>query len=155
MHLDNTAQVEVSGLEITNQGASLAFDRRGVYAEAIDQGDVPHVVLRDLYVHDVNGCEGGSVRIGPRYRGHSINSRLPARASVSRKMNGRSNRHPEHSHTSKLTRLAMTTLTALLTAHPLAPLVVLLVALTQRGQASLRWRRLLTDFVLGNILACG
>ena len=60
--------IEISGLEITNNRASatdtekdkvyndaFAMDRTGVAGVAKDKGTVDHIVLDDLYIHDVTG----------------------------------------------------------------------------------------------------
>ena len=60
--------IEISGLEITNDRASatdtekdkeyndaFAMDRTGVAGVAKDKGTVDHIVLDDLYIHDVTG----------------------------------------------------------------------------------------------------
>lgn len=54
---------EVSDLEITNRGRQAAAKRCGVLIRAWDKGDVHHIRLKRLTVHDVNGScikdEGG------------------------------------------------------------------------------------------------
>jgi hypothetical protein len=50
----NVHDVEVRHLEITNEGAQTGT-RRGVLIAATDFGTVRHIVVGDLYIHDVNG----------------------------------------------------------------------------------------------------
>jgi hypothetical protein len=50
----NIDQVELSHIEITNQGGSPSV-RRGVHLFLENFGTARGVVLRDLYIHDVNG----------------------------------------------------------------------------------------------------
>lgn len=52
--LRNVQYIEVSGLEVTNQGTGEA-ERRGVYILADNVGTMRNVVVRGLYIHDVNG----------------------------------------------------------------------------------------------------
>lgn len=54
VHIENVEEVEVRHIEITNHGASSAL-RRGVLVAATNFGTVHHIVLSDLYIHDVNG----------------------------------------------------------------------------------------------------
>ncbi len=53
--LENMQYVEISGLEITNKGAQRQDFRTGIKVLAQDSGTLNHIVLRDLFVHDVNG----------------------------------------------------------------------------------------------------
>ncbi len=53
--LENIEYWEISNLEITNLGAERADWRTGVRVSANNYGTVHHIVLRNLYVHDVNG----------------------------------------------------------------------------------------------------
>jgi len=53
--VQNMQYVEISGLEITNTGPKRQNWRTGIKVQARDSGTLSHVVLRDLYVHDVNG----------------------------------------------------------------------------------------------------
>jgi hypothetical protein len=55
LHLYNNAFIEVNNLELTNQGETRSFLRRGVYIEAKDYGEAEHIILNGLYIHDVNG----------------------------------------------------------------------------------------------------
>jgi hypothetical protein len=54
LEIVNVHDVEVHHLEITNQGA-LPGVRRGVLIAAADFGTARHIVVADLYIHDVNG----------------------------------------------------------------------------------------------------
>lgn len=64
----DTEYIEIEGLELTNDRASAtdtekdktyndayAMDRTGVAGVAKDNGTVDHIVLNDLYIHDVTG----------------------------------------------------------------------------------------------------
>lgn len=66
--LKDVEYIEISGLEITNDRAAatdtekdkeyndpFAMDRTGVAGVAKDKGTVDHIVLDDLYIHDVTG----------------------------------------------------------------------------------------------------
>jgi hypothetical protein len=52
--LKNQEYWEIRNLEITNTGAERAL-RRGVHVVAKNCGDLHHIYIRDLRVHDVNG----------------------------------------------------------------------------------------------------
>lgn len=52
--LKNMAYVQVSDLELLAPGDNRT-PRRGIYVLGVDAGDLPGVVLRDLYIHDVRG----------------------------------------------------------------------------------------------------
>ncbi|GGH08716.1 xylose ABC transporter [Silvibacterium dinghuense] len=54
--LINVSYMEVRHLEITNHTAQPAL-LRGVLVAAIDSGTVRHIVLSDLYLHDISGTE--------------------------------------------------------------------------------------------------
>lgn len=54
LEIVNVQNVEVRHLEITNHGAAAGV-RRGVLIAASDYGTVHHIVVSDLYIHDVNG----------------------------------------------------------------------------------------------------
>ncbi|MBE3010646.1 discoidin domain-containing protein [Microbispora sp. NEAU-D428] len=61
----NAHDVVVSGLEVTNStdlSASKSIDYRGIFAIAKDIGEVAGVVVKDNYVHDIDGK--GTSRIG-------------------------------------------------------------------------------------------
>jgi len=72
VEIRNADNVTVSGLEITNSGATPA-PRRGVFVNLVDFGVGKNIALRDLYIHDVNGTNerkdnGGIVfsALGPK-----------------------------------------------------------------------------------------
>lgn len=54
LEIVNVQEVEVRHLELTNHGAQPAV-RRGVLIAAADFGTAHHIVVGDLYIHDVNG----------------------------------------------------------------------------------------------------
>ncbi len=54
VELKNVEQVELRHLEITNHGESPAV-RRGVMVASVNYGTAHHLVVADLYIHDVNG----------------------------------------------------------------------------------------------------
>jgi len=51
----NEQDWEINNLEITNTGATAVAGRNGVLIELQDYGVAHHIVLNNLYVHDVNG----------------------------------------------------------------------------------------------------
>jgi len=53
--LENTAYIEVSGLEVTNDTMPRSIPRRGVFVWNRDTGTANHIYLKDLYIHDVYG----------------------------------------------------------------------------------------------------
>ncbi|MBS2211296.1 right-handed parallel beta-helix repeat-containing protein [Carboxylicivirga mesophila] len=55
VHLYNMAYVELRDLEITNSGAERENGRRGVIVEAENCGECKHIILDNLFIHDVNG----------------------------------------------------------------------------------------------------
>jgi hypothetical protein len=67
VHIYNMPYVEIRNLEITNMGTKLEAKRRGVWIEAENFGEVKHIILDSLYIHDVNGSlvksEGGGAAI--------------------------------------------------------------------------------------------
>ncbi len=86
VEIRNADNVTLSGLEITNQGTGIA-PRRGVFVNEVDFGVAKNIVLRDLYIHDVNGTNdrkdnGGIVfsALGPkvptRFEGVTIERNL-------------------------------------------------------------------------------
>lgn len=54
LEIANVQDVEVRHLELTNHSSAPGV-RRGVLIAASDDGTVHHVVVSDLYIHDVNG----------------------------------------------------------------------------------------------------
>jgi hypothetical protein len=72
VEIRNADNVTISGLEITNSGPD-PIPRRGVFVNEVDFGVARNIVLRDLYIHDVNGTNerkdnGGIVfsALGPK-----------------------------------------------------------------------------------------
>jgi hypothetical protein len=67
LYLRNVAWIEVSGLEFTNQAEPRVPGRTGVTVSLHNFGTANHIVLRDLYVHDVEGSlvknDGGGAGI--------------------------------------------------------------------------------------------
>lgn len=67
VHIYNMAYVELHDLEITNTGTERENGRRGVIVEAENSGEVKHIILDNLFIHDVNGSlvksEGGGSAI--------------------------------------------------------------------------------------------
>lgn len=65
--LENLSHVVVDGIEITNTGTDPEAKRRGILVKIEDAGVMEGIVLRNLYVHDVNGVisknEGGGTGI--------------------------------------------------------------------------------------------
>jgi hypothetical protein len=65
--LENLSHVIVDGIEITNTGTDPEAKRRGILVKIEDAGVMEGIVLRNLYVHDVNGVisknEGGGTGI--------------------------------------------------------------------------------------------
>jgi Right handed beta helix region len=64
--LKNQDYWEVQNLEITNKGAGAA-KRRGVHVASHDYGDMRHIYLRSLTIHDVNGIDSEKVNGGIHY----------------------------------------------------------------------------------------
>ncbi|MBN8829972.1 MAG: xylose ABC transporter, partial [Sphingomonadales bacterium] len=54
VEIRNADNIVLSGLEVTNTGPGSSL-RRGVFVNAIDHGVASNIILRDLYIHDVNG----------------------------------------------------------------------------------------------------
>lgn len=74
--LKNQQYWEIRNLEITNTGASPAL-RRGVHVVAENSGDLHHIYLQNLTVHDVNGSFQDKVNGGIHYS--SIGNSVPSR----------------------------------------------------------------------------
>jgi hypothetical protein len=74
--LKNQEYWEISDLEITNNGTSRAV-RRGVHLVAENCGDLHHIYIRNLTVHDVNGDFKEKVNGGIHYS--SIGDSKPSR----------------------------------------------------------------------------
>ena len=64
--LKNQDYWEIQNLEITNAGAGAAR-RRGVHVTCHDYGDMRHIYLRSLTIHDVNGVDSEKVNGGIHY----------------------------------------------------------------------------------------
>lgn len=74
--LKNQEYWEINNLEITNSG-SRPGSKRGVNLVAENSGDLHHIYLRNLYVHDVNGSNDDKVNGGIAY--HCIGDSKPSR----------------------------------------------------------------------------
>jgi hypothetical protein len=74
--LKNQEYWEVRNLEVTNTGTSPGV-RRGVRIMAEDYGDVHHIYVQDLDVHDVNGSNGMKENGGITY--YSAGDAKPSR----------------------------------------------------------------------------
>lgn len=55
VHLYNVEYFELNDLEITNTGERRQPKRRGVLVQGENVGDMRGIVLRNLFIHDVNG----------------------------------------------------------------------------------------------------
>jgi hypothetical protein len=64
--LQNQEYWEINNLEITNSGSGSRM-RRGVHVDADNYGDVHHVYLRFLTIHDVNGTDKVKTNGGINY----------------------------------------------------------------------------------------
>lgn len=76
LQLTNVEQVEVRHLEITNCGKQPGL-RRGVLVAVINFGTAHHLLLSDLYIHDVNGTNQRKETGGILFR--TIGSKKPSR----------------------------------------------------------------------------
>jgi hypothetical protein len=80
VHIYNMAYVEVRDLEITNTGAERQNGRRGVVVEAENCGEAKHIILDNLFIHDVNGSlvksKGGGSAILWRNHGDTYLSKF-------------------------------------------------------------------------------
>lgn len=74
--LQNVQYVEVRHLEITNHGAKSGV-RRGVLIAVSNFGTAHHIVVADLYIHDVNGTNELKETGGILFR--TIGDRVPSR----------------------------------------------------------------------------
>jgi len=74
--LKNQEFWEINNLEITNTGTGTAV-RRGVHVVAENSGDLHHIYLRNLTIHDVNGADSDKVNGGINY--HCIGDSEPSR----------------------------------------------------------------------------
>ncbi len=80
VHLYNIEHWELGNLEITNTGRTRKARRRGVLVEIKDFGTAHDIVLRGLYIHDVNGSlvkkAGGGSAIKWQNGGDKVKSRF-------------------------------------------------------------------------------
>lgn len=76
LQLNNVEYVEVRHLEITNLGPEPGV-RRGVLIAATNFGTAHHIVVSDLYIHDVNGTNKMKETGGILFR--TIGNRVPSR----------------------------------------------------------------------------
>jgi hypothetical protein len=74
--LKNQEYWEIRNLEVTNTGQTPGV-RRGVRVMAVDYGDVHHIYVQDLDVHDVNGSNGMKENGGITY--YSAGDAKPSR----------------------------------------------------------------------------
>ncbi len=74
--LRNVQQIELHHLAVTNLGPETAI-RRGVDVLLEDFGTAHHIVLADLYVHDVNGADARKDNGGILFRIHG--TKVPSR----------------------------------------------------------------------------
>lgn len=78
--IENASYVKIRGLEITNWGKDPSPGRRGILLRARDCGDVRHVHISDMSIHDVNGSlkksKGGGSGIMVSCSGESVPSRF-------------------------------------------------------------------------------
>jgi len=74
--LENVEEVEVRNLEITNHGAEPGL-RRGVLIAVTNFGTAHHLVVADLYIHDVNGTNERKENGGILFR--TIGDKVPSR----------------------------------------------------------------------------
>lgn len=78
--LKNIGYWEVNNIEITNIGKTEESGRKGVYIHAWDAGDIRHIHLKNLTVHNVNGSciknDGGGDGIFWHNGGDSIPTRF-------------------------------------------------------------------------------
>ncbi len=72
----NTQHIEVRGLELTNHGEG-DRPRRGVHIVADNCGILSHIVVADLFVHDVNGTQRQKDNGGIIFR--TTGDRVPSR----------------------------------------------------------------------------
>ena len=75
--LKNQEYWEINNLEITNHGNGVRV-RRGVHVDALNYGEMHHIYLRSLTIHDVNGTDKSKVNGGISYtaEGGSKSSRF-------------------------------------------------------------------------------
>jgi hypothetical protein len=76
VRLENVEEVEVRHLEITNHGAQPGL-RRAVLIAVTNFGTAHHLVVSDLYIHDVNGTNERKENGGILFR--TIGDKVPSR----------------------------------------------------------------------------
>jgi hypothetical protein len=80
VHIYNMKYVEVRDLEITNTGDTAKTRRRGVIVEAENYGIAKHIILDNLYIHDVNGSlvkkDGGGSAILWQNHGKEVKTKF-------------------------------------------------------------------------------
>lgn len=75
LQLVNVEEVEVRHLEITNQGPQPGI-RRSVLIASTNFGTAHHLVVSDLYIHDINGTNGHKETGGILFR--TVGDKLPS-----------------------------------------------------------------------------
>ncbi len=76
VRVENVEEVEVRHLEITNHGTAPGV-RRGVLIAATNFGTAHHLLVADLYIHDVNGTNALKETGGILFR--TIGDKVPSR----------------------------------------------------------------------------
>ncbi len=76
VRLENVQEVEVHHLELTNHGTDQGL-RRGLLVSVTNFGTANHIVVSDLYIHDVNGTNGRKDNGGILFR--TVGERVPSR----------------------------------------------------------------------------
>jgi hypothetical protein len=74
--LENVEEVEVRHLELTNQGAQPGT-RRGVLIAVTNFGTAHHLLVADLYIHDINGSNQRKDNGGIIFR--TVGGKVPSR----------------------------------------------------------------------------
>lgn len=76
VRLENVQEVEVHHLELTNHGPDQGI-RRGVLVAVTNFGTANHIVVSDLYIHDVNGTNERKDNGGIVFR--TVGEKVPSR----------------------------------------------------------------------------
>jgi hypothetical protein len=76
VRLENVEEVEVHHLEITNEGTQPGL-QRGVLIAVTNFGTAHHIVVSDLYIHDVNGTNERKESGGILFR--TVGDKVPSR----------------------------------------------------------------------------
>lgn len=76
VHLENVENVELRHLEVTNHGVAPGI-RRGVLIAVTNFGTAHHLLVSDLYIHDVNGTNMRKETGGILFR--TIGDKVPSR----------------------------------------------------------------------------